>query len=81
MEMIIVEASPRSGRGKNAARRARVAGQVPAVIYGGKGESEALALNTKSAIVYETSASAHPRLGTELAGQLQKATVKIECWR
>src|SRR5207302_665227 len=36
MEQIIVEAAPRETRGKNAARRVRLTGQVPAVIYGGK---------------------------------------------
>jgi large subunit ribosomal protein L25 len=47
MEQIIVEGKPREERGKNAARRLRSAGEVPAVLYGGKGESVALALNSK----------------------------------
>ncbi len=34
MAQIIVEASRRDDRGKNAARRLRVTGQVPAVLYG-----------------------------------------------
>ena len=33
MEQIVVEAKPREERGKNAARRMRVAGFVPAVMY------------------------------------------------
>jgi large subunit ribosomal protein L25 len=38
---ITVRASAREGRGKNDARRARRAGQVPITIYGGKGETVA----------------------------------------
>src|SRR5580765_1376911 len=36
---IIVKATQREGRGKNDARRARRAGQVPVTIYGGDGEA------------------------------------------
>jgi large subunit ribosomal protein L25 len=38
---IIVKATLREGRGKNDARRARRAGQVPVTIYGGEGEAVA----------------------------------------
>ncbi|GAC1625094.1 MAG: 50S ribosomal protein L25 [Candidatus Acidiferrum sp.] len=44
---IIVEAAPRAERGKNEARRLRLTGKVPAVLYGGKGGAIALAVNTK----------------------------------
>lgn len=47
MEQVIVEAQPREDRGKNAARRIRRGGQVPAVLYGGKGGAVALAINAK----------------------------------
>jgi large subunit ribosomal protein L25 len=59
MEQIIVEASPRETRGKNAARRVRLTGQVPAVIYGGKGESQALEVNAKQLSGILRSASGH----------------------
>jgi large subunit ribosomal protein L25 len=59
MEMIVVEAVARDQRGKNAARRARVAGQIPAVLYGGKGQAEALALNTKQLTSILRSATGH----------------------
>ena len=39
MAQIIVEGAPRETRGKNEARRMRVAGKVPATLYGGKGEA------------------------------------------
>jgi large subunit ribosomal protein L25 len=47
MDQVSVEATLREDRGKNAARRARVNGQVPAVLYGGKGEAVAVSLNMK----------------------------------
>src|ERR1700724_169735 len=59
MEQIIVEASPRETRGKNAARRVRLTGQVPAVIYGGKGKSQALEVNAKQLSAILRSASGH----------------------
>ena len=59
MEQIIVEASPRETRGKNAARRVRLTGQVPAVIYGGKGDSQALEVNAKQVSAILRSASGH----------------------
>ena len=46
-DKIVVEAAPREQRGKNEARRLRLTGKVPAVLYGGKGVAIALAVNTK----------------------------------
>jgi large subunit ribosomal protein L25 len=59
MDQIIVEATPREERGKNAARRARVAGQVPGVLYGGEGEAVALSVNTKQLSAILRSESGH----------------------
>ncbi len=59
MNQIIVEAAPRESRGKNAARRLRVAGTVPAVLYGGKGGPQALQVNTKQVSAILRSASGH----------------------
>jgi large subunit ribosomal protein L25 len=59
MEQIIVEAAPRETRGKNAARRLRVAGTVPAVLYGGKGGPQALQVNTKQVSAILRSAMGH----------------------
>src|SRR3954464_10211286 len=47
MDQIIVEGKPRDDRGKNNARRLRQSGQVPAVLYGGKGGPLPLSVNTK----------------------------------
>jgi large subunit ribosomal protein L25 len=44
---LIVVAESRDSRGKNEARRLRVKGFVPAVIYGGSAEAAAIAVNPK----------------------------------
>jgi large subunit ribosomal protein L25 len=44
---ITVVAEPRTSRGKNEARRLRVSGSVPAVLYGTGGESIPMAVNPK----------------------------------
>jgi large subunit ribosomal protein L25 len=59
MEQIIVEAKPREERGKNAARRMRVAGSVPVVLYGGKEGAMALTANTKQISSILRSESGH----------------------
>jgi large subunit ribosomal protein L25 len=59
MEQTIVEATPRADRGKNAAKRMRVAGFVPAVLYGGKDPAVTLAVNTKQLSTILRSESGH----------------------
>jgi large subunit ribosomal protein L25 len=59
MEQIIVEATTRESRGKNAARRVRLGGQLPAVIYGGKSGSVALQVSTKQLSAILRSPSGH----------------------
>lgn len=44
---ITITAEPRSSRGKNEARRLRVAGQAPAVLYGAGGDAVAVAVSPK----------------------------------
>jgi large subunit ribosomal protein L25 len=72
-----VEASRREDRGKNAARRLRVSGQVPAVLYGGKGEAQAVAINTKQMSSILRSQSGHNTIFTvKLPDGEQSAMVK-----
>ena len=47
METFTVEGKVREERGKNAARRTRLTGMVPAVLYGGRKDSVSLAVNAK----------------------------------
>ena len=44
---ITIVAEPRSSRGKNEARRLRVSGQTPGVLYGAGGESVPVAVSPK----------------------------------
>jgi large subunit ribosomal protein L25 len=48
MAEIVVNAKTREDRGKNAARRLRREGFVPGVVYGGKGENVAVAVDPKA---------------------------------
>src|SRR5713226_2747768 len=77
MEQIIVEASPREDRGKNAARRIRRGGQIPAVLYGGKDGAKALAVNAKQLAGILRSESGHNTIFTvKLGSSEHKAMLK-----
>ena len=59
MERPKIEAEIRSDRGKNAARRVRMAGQVPGVIYGAGAETLALTLEPRQVLAALHSHSGH----------------------
>jgi large subunit ribosomal protein L25 len=74
---IVVEGAPRSDRGKNEAKRLRLTGKVPAVLYGGKGEAITLAVNAKQVGAILRSASGHNTLfQVDLAGKHEPAILK-----
>jgi large subunit ribosomal protein L25 len=76
-EKIVVEGTPRSDRGKNEARRLRNTGNVPAVLYGGKGEAITLAVNTKQVSAILRSESGHNTLfQVDLGGKHEPAILK-----
>src|SRR5580693_1249424 len=76
-EKIVVEGSPRATRGKNEARRLRQAGKLPAVLYGGKGESITLAVNAKQVGAILRSESGHNTLfQVDLGGKHEPAILK-----
>jgi len=76
-DKIVVEAAPRESRGKNEARRQRVAGKIPAVLYGAKGESLSLTVNAKQVGQILRSPTGHNTLfQVALAGKEQPAIVK-----
>jgi large subunit ribosomal protein L25 len=56
---ITIAAEPRSTRGKNEARRLRVAGSIPSVVYGVGGESVAVAVSPKELTKILKSKSGH----------------------
>ncbi len=77
MAQIIVQGAPRDLRGKNEARRLRVTGNVPATLYGGKGEALSLSVNTKQVTAILRSDTGHNTLfQVEFAGKQEPAIVK-----
>src|SRR3984957_9065179 len=74
---IVVEASNRETRGKNEARRLRLTGKVPAVLYGGKGEALTLSVNAKQVGNILRSESGHNTLfQVDLGGKHEPAILK-----
>jgi large subunit ribosomal protein L25 len=77
MAQIIVQGAPRAERGKNEARRLRQSGNVPAVLYGGKGEALSLAVNAKQVTAILRSETGQNTLfQVDLAGKQEPAIVK-----
>jgi large subunit ribosomal protein L25 len=77
MAQIVVQGAPRSHRGKNEARRLRNTGNVPAVLYGGRGEALALSVNAKQVTAILRSETGHNTLfQVDLGGKQEPAIVK-----
>ena len=77
MQQIVIDATPREERGKNAARRIRRSGQIPAVLYGGTGDPLAVAVNAKQVAGILRSESGHNTIFTvKLPGGEHKAMLK-----
>jgi len=77
MQQIVIDATPREERGKNAARRTRRGGQIPAVLYGGTGDPLAVAVNAKQVASILRSESGHNTIFTvKLPGGEHKAMLK-----
>lgn len=69
MATFTVEGKIREERGKGPARRTRLTGMVPAVLYGGRGSSVALAVNAKQVAKILRSESGHNTIFTvQVAG-------------
>jgi large subunit ribosomal protein L25 len=74
---IVVEAALRAQRGKNEARRLRLSGKVPAVLYGGKGDAITLSVNAKHLGAILRSESGHNTLfQVDLGGKYEPAILK-----
>ena len=77
---IIVEAAPRSDRGKNEARRLRETGKIPAVLYGGKGQAITLSVNAKQVGAILRSESGHNTLFQVAVGGKQEPAI-LKDWQ
>ncbi len=78
MESFTVEGKIREGRGKGPARRTRLTGMVPAILYGGKKDSISLSVNAKHVARILRSETGHNTIFTvQVAdGAAEKAMVK-----
>lgn len=78
----VVEAQPRpdSSRGKNEARRLRVSGRVPAVIYGAKKKTLAISVDPKQITRILSSESGHNTI-FDLQVDGEKSKVMIVDWQ
>ena len=61
-QQIVMEVTPREGRGKNAARRLRASGKVPAIVYGLGREPQAVAVDTKEMTTVLKDPAGHNRV-------------------
>ena len=76
-----IEAEPREEFGKNAARRLRYAGRIPAVVYGGGGQAIPLTVDPKQVEQILHSESGHNTLFTlEIKGRAP-ARVMLRQWQ
>jgi len=55
----VIAAEPRSSRGKNEARRTRVAGKIPAIVYGAFKDPQAVSVNPKDILKIIRGKSGH----------------------
>lgn len=77
MAQIIVQGAPRAERGKNEARRLRNTGNVPAVLYGGKGEALTLAVNAKQVTaILKSETGQNTLFQVAVSGKQEPAIVK-----
>jgi large subunit ribosomal protein L25 len=79
-EVVEAQARPDTSRGKNEARRLRVGGRIPGVVYGAKKETIAVSLDPKQITRILQSESGHNTIfDLQVAGE--KAKVMIVDWQ
>ena len=81
METFTVEGKVREGRGKGPARRTRQAGMVPAVLYGGRGESISLAVNAKQVARILRSESGHNTIFSVRVADGKEERAMLKDWQ
>ena len=81
METFTVEGKIREGRGKGPARRTRLTGMVPAVLYGGKKESVSLAVNAKQVARILRSESGHNTIFTVQVAEGCEEKAMLKDWQ
>jgi large subunit ribosomal protein L25 len=78
---ILVSAQSRTDRGKNAARRLRAKGMIPAVVYGGKHDSMAVSVDPKTLLrVLRSEAGRNTILSLDM-GSGGKTSAILKSWQ
>ena len=81
MAEILVSAQSRADRGKNAARRLRAKGMIPAVVYGGKNEALAVSVDPKTLLrVLRSESGRNTILNLDL-GEGGKTSAILKSWQ
>jgi large subunit ribosomal protein L25 len=81
METFTVEGKIREGRGKGPARRTRLTGMVPAVLYGGKKEAVSLAVNAKQVARILRSETGHNTIFTVQVADGNEEKAMLKDWQ
>lgn len=77
MPEIVVAAEPRTESGKNASRRLRAKERIPAVLYGGKGETRPVAVSPRDVLqVLRSAAGGNTLFDIDLDGKRTKVILK-----
>jgi len=80
-QALTIEATPREGFGKNASRRLRYAGRLPAVIYGGEGEALSVTVDPRQLASILRGKGGHTSLlNVEIQGGAQ-VRVMVKDWQ
>ncbi len=81
METFKVEGKVREGRGKGPARRTRLTGMVPAILYGGKKDSISLAVNAKQVARILRSETGHNTIFTVQVAEGAGERAMLKDWQ
>ena len=81
MQTFTVEGKVREERGKNPARRARRAGEIPAVLYGAKKEPVVLSVNAKQLSRILRSESGHNTIFTVKVADQNEERAMLKDWQ
>lgn len=81
MAEIVVSARHRADRGKNNARRLRVKGLIPAVVYGGKGDAQAVSVDPKTLLKVLRSESGRNTILNLDFGDGGKTSAILKSWQ
>jgi large subunit ribosomal protein L25 len=81
METLTVKGKVREGRGKNAARRTRLTGDIPAVLYGGGKDAISISVNAKQiAHILRSESGRNTIFAVEVAGGREERAI-LKDWQ